>query len=448
MRACMRACMHAACAPGAEAETREEKRVPSGSGGRGTVATDGTEAGNTCRQPVRRGGRAAAAARGGEGEAGGGRRAPAPYYLPRPPHARARAQPARPGHRGLRRGPTLARAFPTHLHGPRPASRSPKESSHRQPRDTAASRGPAPERAPPGCGRRRRGSGDGGRGGRRGIGTAPLAPSRGAAAARARPNLAGACGAKTLPDGGASGGTRRGGGTASREGTPASRESPGTNALLLPREGGRPRPLPNDTRSQHPETSATRAPPSRPPPLAPLHSPALRAPGGGGVDEGGGRGCGGRGSDRSSGPSPPRPAPRHTTGVSSPRGSQPTGPRGHDPGSDASHPPPPLDAWTSQSSPPGTARGTEEARGKREEGAPTRARLARAGTEEQGGRGPAGRGAGGRARDARGRGATAAADDARTRLNLGRRRARAGALRTNSQPRDTPSLAGRGGGGD
>ncbi|XP_057617197.1 collagen alpha-1(I) chain-like [Chionomys nivalis] len=39
----------------------------------------------------------------------------------------------------------------------------PKKSSHRQPRDTAASRGPAPERAPPGCGRRRRKNGDGGR---------------------------------------------------------------------------------------------------------------------------------------------------------------------------------------------------------------------------------------------------------------------------------------------
>ncbi|KAM7327949.1 hypothetical protein ACRRTK_012050 [Alexandromys fortis] len=58
--------------------------------------------------------------------------------------------------------------------------------------------------------------------------------------------------------------------------------------------------------------------------------------------------------------------------------------------------------------PTGHGQGNGGGAGEWEEGAPTRARLARAGTEEQGGRGPAGRGAGGRARDARGRGATAA----------------------------------------
>lgn len=138
--------------------------------------------GNTCRQPVVRGGRAAAEERS-----------------------------ARPGHRGPRRARS-SHASPL-LSPPRAPPRRPlpKESSHRRPRDTAASRGPAPERAPPGCGRRRRGSG-GGREGDAGPGPrrSPLR-ARGAAAARARPNLAGACGAKTLPDGAAGHATGRSG---------------------------------------------------------------------------------------------------------------------------------------------------------------------------------------------------------------------------------------------
>ena len=93
------------------------------------------------------------------------------------------------GTSGPASGPTCTR-----LPSPPPTRRPlPKEGSHRQPKDTAASRGPAPERAPPGCGRRRKREG-----GRRGIGSATRA-----AAARARPNLAGACGSKTLPDGAA-----------------------------------------------------------------------------------------------------------------------------------------------------------------------------------------------------------------------------------------------------
>ncbi|XP_041495603.1 collagen alpha-1(I) chain-like [Microtus oregoni] len=337
-----------ACVPRVRPARRRRRERRSGAppareGGDG--GDDGNEAGNTCRQPVRRGGRSAARAEEKEGRRGG-RRAPAPYLPPATP-THARARPARPGHRGLRRArPSRASTlFSAGLTPPAAPPRRARIGSRGTPRRPAGRRRSGRPRGAEGGGE---GSGDGGRETRdrdrdaRGRGASPAKP-RGRVRREDAPRRSG-------------GRTASRGGTGSREGTPASRKSPGTNALS--REGGRPRPLPNDTRS-HTETGATR--PSRPPPLAPLLSPALRAPGGGGVvDEGGGRGCGGHG-DR--GPPSPRPAPKHTR-ESLPH-VDPSRPARGGTTQGRTRPPPPasLDAWTSQSSPPGTATGTEEARG-------------------------------------------------------------------------------------
>lgn len=378
--------------------------------------------------------RARAEEKGGRGR----RRAPAPY-LPRPrTRARAHGPPGRDI--GACDGARPSRAFPSHLRGPRPASRSPRRArigSRGTPRRPAGRRRSGRPRVAEGGGE---GSGDGRAGD---AGSEPRrSPLRGARPRREPGQTSRARAARrrsqTERAAGRVAGRRNG---IEGEGTPASRESPGTKAL--PREGGRPRPLPNDTRSQ-PRDGRPRARPSGPPPLAPLLSPDLRAPGGGGVDEGGGRGRGGRGGR---GPLAAETRPQTHTGVPSPRGSQPTGPRGHDPRPDASHPPTPRRPDLTESSPPGTARGTEEARGRgggsADQGGP------RAGTEEQGGkRRTRGKG-GGRASEGRARGrdrrATATDDDARTRLNLGRRRARAGPCEQTPSRATPPSLAGRGG---
>lgn len=119
-----------ACRP-ARRRRRERATGPLRSGGRGRWRRrrGASGRGNTCRQPVIRGGRAAP-------EDG-------------PP------------------GRDIGACVGPDLHAPTPSPSPPrqplpKEGSHRRPKDTAASRGPAPERAPPGCGRRRRGEGDAG----------------------------------------------------------------------------------------------------------------------------------------------------------------------------------------------------------------------------------------------------------------------------------------------
>lgn len=392
--------MRAACAPGAEAETREEKRGPSGSGGRGRWRRGHRGGEHVPANPLGEADgppRARARRRRGGGE-GDGRPLP---NLPRH-HTRARAH-GPPGRDiGACDGPDTFARLPSPLSSTGldpPASRSPRRArigSRRTPRRPAGRRRSG---RPRGCGRRRRGSTET-EGGRRGIGTATRAPSRGAAAARARPDLAGACGAKTLPDGAAgpaAGGEERDRGKARRR--PARAPGP----THLPREGGRPRPLPNDTRSQ--PRDGRRAPLQ----ATPARTSSLSGP----------TRTGRRRRRRRRGPLVRRPRrPRRTlatetrpqtrTGVSLPhvdpsrpaRGARPGGPG-------ASVPPTPRRLDLTKSSPPGTARGTEEAR-EWEEGAPADEGGSRAGTEEQGGkRGPEGKGACGCARDARG-GTTAA----------------------------------------
>ncbi|KAM7316137.1 hypothetical protein ACRRTK_024817 [Alexandromys fortis] len=423
----------------------------SGSPRRGTVATDGTEAGNTCRQPVRRGGRATAAARGGEGEAGGGRRTPAPYYLPRPPHARARAQPARPGHRGLRRGPTLARLprfISTGLDPPAAPLRRARIGSRGTPRRPA--------------GRRRSGRPRGAEGGGEGAET-----EGGEADAGSEPRRSPLRGARP----------RREPGQTSR--ARAARRRSQTEERAAARVAGeerhrgkvrrRPARAPGPTRcccpvradvrvlsrTTHAHNTPRRAPHARPPPGHPRsHLFTLRPYAHRAAAASTKAAAAGAAAAAATAAADPRhrDPPPDTQRESLPH-VDPSRPArgGTTPGRTRPTPPTPRRLDLTEF-PTGHGQGNGGGAGEWEEGAPTRARLARAGTEEQGGRGPAGRGAGGRARDARGRGATAARpprdDDARTRLNLGRRRARAGALRTNSQPRDTPSLAGRGGGGD
>lgn len=200
---CVRACR--VCARRGGGDERGEAGPPPAREGGGRWRRRYRGGGNTCRQPVRRGGRAAARAEGKEGGAGGGRPLPTSHD---PTRARKRARPA--GTSGPATGPDPRAPSPLIFHGPRPASRSPRSArigSRGTPRRPAGRRRSGRPRDAEGGGE---GAETEGGGDRRGIGTATLAPSRGAAAARARPNLAGACGAKTLPGGGASGGTRLG----------------------------------------------------------------------------------------------------------------------------------------------------------------------------------------------------------------------------------------------
>ena len=333
------------------------------------------------------------------------------------------------GTSGPASGPTCTR-----LPSPPPTRRPlPKEGSHRQPKDTAASRGPAPERAPPGCGRRRKREG-----GRRGIGSATRA-----AAARARPNLAGACGSKTLPDGAAGHVAGRRNGIEGRSaGVPREpREQPrcpdGADVRVLsqtthaqkPRDGNR-TPLqatPARTTSLSGSTRTGRRRRRR------RRRPRPRRP---------------RSPARGPSASVTRP-PQTLTGafLSPPRGSQPTGPRRHAPGPDTSLTPRRRPTLT-ESSPPGNGQGNGRRRGGGEEGAPTRAARER---ERRTGGGrpekdPRGGGAVRRTRDAA-HGARPPHDRHRRRRphasglgeTEGPHRVVRGALRTDSQPRDTPS---------
>ena len=333
------------------------------------------------------------------------------------------------GTSGPASGPTCTR-----LPSPPPTRRPlPKEGSHRQPKDTAASRGPAPERAPPGCGRRRKREG-----GRRGIGSATRA-----AAARARPNLAGACGSKTLPDGAAGHVAGRRNGIEGRSaGVPREpREQPRcperadvrvlsqTTHAQKPRDGNR-TPLqatPARTTSLSGSTRTGRRRRRR------RRRPRPRRP---------------RSPARGPSASVTRP-PQTLTGafLSPPRGSQPTGPRRHAPGPDTSLTPRRRPTLTERS-PPGTGQGNGRRRGGGEEGAPTRAARER---ERRTGGGrpekdPRGGGAVRRTRDAA-HGARPPHDRHRRRRphasglgeTEGPHRVVRGALRTDSQPRDTPS---------
>ena len=316
------------------------------------------------------------------------------------------------GTSGPASGPTCTR-----LPSPPPTRRPlPKEGSHRQPKDTAASRGPAPERAPPGCGRRRKREG-----GRRGIGSATRA-----AAARARPNLAGACGSKTLPDGAAGHVAGRRNGIEGRSaGVPREpREQPrcpdGADVRVLsqtthaqkPRDGNR-TPLqatPARTTSLSGSTRTGRRRRRR------RRRPRPRRP---------------RSPARGPSASVTRP-PQTLTGafLSPPRGSQPTGPRRHAPGPDTSLTPRRRPTLT-ESSPPGNGQGNGRRRGggRRER---RRGRLASGSGGAGGERSKRTRGKGRRSgergtpRTGRGRRTTATDDDAHTRLDLGRRRARTG----------------------
>ena len=357
---------------------------------------------------------------------GGGTRAGNPLSEADGPPRRT-VRPA--GTSGPASGPTCTR-----LPSPPPTRRPlPKEGSHRQPKDTAASRGPAPERAPPGCGRRRKREG-----GRRGIGSATRA-----AAARARPNLAGACGSKTLPDGAAGHVAGRRNGIEGRSaGVPREpREQP-----RCP-DGADVRVLSQTTHAQKPRDGNR----------TPLQATPART-----TSLSGSTRTGRRRRRRRRRPRPRRPrspargpsasvtrAPQTLTGafLSPPRGSQPTGPRRHAPGPDTSLTPRRRPTLT-ESSPPGTGQGNGRRRGGGEEGAPTRAarereRRTRGGRPEKD---PRGGGAVRRTRDAA-HGARPPHDRHRRRRphasglgeTEGPHRVVRGALRTDSQPRDTPS---------
>lgn len=244
------------------------RRAPSAREG-GDGGEDGTRSrvGNTCRQPVMRGGRAAAA----EGT----------------------VRPA--GTSGPASGPSSTRLLSL-----APTSRPlPEESSHRRPKDTAASRGPAPERAPPGRGRRRRW--------RETRDRKPDDNSRGASPAKPRGRVR----REDAPRRGAAV-TRRGrrsGIEGRNAGVP---RGPRNQRTVLPREGGRPRPFPDDTTLKPRDGKPHDTPPGHPRSHLFL-SPALRAPGGGGVDGGGGRSSGGHGARPRALDlrDPTRPAPRH-----------------------------------------------------------------------------------------------------------------------------------------
>lgn len=149
------------------------------------------------------------------------------------------------GTSGPASGPTFTRLLPPSPHR-RPL---PKESSHRRAEDTAASRGPAPERAPPGCGRRRRG--------RETRDRKRDASGRGASPAEPRGRVR----LEDAPRRGAAGHVA-GGGTGSREGRPASREGPGTDVLGPKRADVRV--LPRRHTRSNPERRAPRAPPGHP----------------------------------------------------------------------------------------------------------------------------------------------------------------------------------------
>lgn len=392
--------MRAACAPGAEGETREEKRGPSGSGGRGRWRREQHRGGE--HVPANPLGEADGPPRARGGEGGAGRAAVARSLTSRDPHTRARARSARPGHRGLRRGPNLARLDSSHLHGPRPASRSPR-------RARIGSRG-TPRRP---AGRRRsgrpRGAGGEGEGaetegGRRGIGTATLAPRReglGRGASPARPR--GRVRREDAPRRSERAAAGRVAGRNGIEGRKARRRpvrAPGPTRS--PREGGRPRPLPNDTRS-HPETGATRTPLQ----ATPAHAPSLSGPNAHRAAAASTKAAAAGAAATATTAADPRHRhrPPDTHGSLFPTWIPADRPAGARTQGRTRPIPTPRRLDLTESSPPGTARGAEEARGR---GGSADEGGSRAGTEEQGGRGgPEGKGAGRRARVARG-GATAA----------------------------------------
>lgn len=413
-------------------------------GREGTAATRAPRWGTRAGKPVRRGGRAAARARGGEGGAG---KATGARSLTSHDTTHARARTVRPaGTSGPATGPTPSHAS-LPLSAPRASTRPPAAPQGELASAAEGHRGVPRAGAVAGAPGGAEGGGEGAR--RRRAGDAgsepPRAPLRGARPRREPGQTSRARAA------------RRRSQTGRRDPPLGERSAIEGRHAGVPREPRDQRTCPvradvrvlsRTTHARNPETGAAR--PSRPPPLAPLLSPDLRAPGGGGVDEGGGRSCGGHG-DRG-GPSPPRPAPKHARASLFPTWIPADRPAGHDPGGLARPSPPPLDAWTSRRVPHRARPGERRRRGNGRGGSARRRGRLASGNGGAGGKERT-RGKGGvRVCEGRARGhdrrATATDDDARTRLNLGRRRAREGALRTNSQPRDTPSLAGARGGGD
>ena len=274
-------------------------------------------------------------------------------------------------------------------------------------------------------------------GGRRGIGSATRA-----AAARARPNLAGACGSKTLPDGAAGHVAGRRNGIEGRSaGVPREpREQP-----RCP-ERADVRVLSQTTHAQKPRDGNR----------TPLQATPARTTSLSGSTRTGRRRRRRRRRPRSParGPSASVTRPPQTlTGafLSPPRGSQPTDPRRHAPGPDTSLTPRRRPTLT-ESSPPGNGQGNGRRRGggRRER---RRGRLASGsggpgGEDQKRTRGEGGRSGGrGTPRTGRGRRTTATDDDAHTRLDLGRRRARTGVCvgPCEQTPSRATPLSGRGG---
>ena len=322
----------------------------------------GTRAG----KPVRRGGRAAARARGGEGGAG---KATGARSLTSHDTTHARARTVRPaGTSGPATGPTPSHAS-LPLSAPRASTRPPAAPQGELASAAEGHRGVPRAGAVAGAPGGAEGGGEGAR--RRRAGDAgsepPRAPLRGARPRREPGQTSRARAA------------RRRSQTGRRDPPLGERSAIEGRHAGVPREPRDQRTCPvradvrvlsRTTHARNPETGAAR--PSRPPPLAPLLSPDLRAPGGGGVDEGGGRSCGGHG-DRG-GPSPPRPAPKHARASLFPTWIPADRPAGHDPGGLARPSPPPLDAWTSRRVPHRARPGERRRRGNgRRERPPTRA---------------------------------------------------------------------------
>lgn len=340
--------------------------------------------------------RARAEEKGGRG----GRRAPAPY-LPRPrTRARARARSARPGHRGLRRGPTLAR-LPLSLisagldppAAPQGELASAAEGHRGVPRAGAGAGAPGVRKA------EEKGAETGGRETRDRNRDARPFEGRGRGASPARPR--GRVRREDAPRRSERRDASRGGGTASREKVrrrPA--RAPGPRRCPVRADV---RVLSRTTHAHNPETGGhAHAPPGHPRShLFSLRTCAHRA-----AAASTKAAAAGAAAAAAAGPSPPRPAPRHTR-ESLPHVDPSRPARGGTTRGPTRPTPPPLDARTSRRVPHRARPGERRRRGEEEEGAPTRAARERERRSRGEREGPEGRGAGGRARDARG-GATAA----------------------------------------
>ena len=338
------------------------------------------------------------------------------------------------GTSGPASGPTCTR-----LPSPPPTRRPlPKEGSHRQPKDTAASRGPAPERAPPGCGRRRKREG-----GREARDRKRDASGRGASPAKPR-------GRVRLEDAPRRGGGARRGEEERDRGKERRRPARAPGAASLPRRGGRPRPFPDDTRSK-----TQRREPHAPPGHPRSHHFSLRlyahraaaasteaAAAAAAATEPRPRALGLRDT-------PPPNAhgsfPLSPTWIPADRPAEARPRAGHVP-----HPSTTPDPH--REFPTGQRPGEREEARRGEEGAPTRAareRERRSGGERSKRTRGKGRRSGerGTPRTGRGRRTTATDDDAHTRLDLGRRRARTGVCVgpcEQTPSRATPPLGERG----